>query len=50
MTSPLAPLTQLAEKVLQDPALMRKLSDRVYARLKAEIRAQQDQLGIARRR
>lgn len=50
MTSPLAPLAQLAEKILTDPALMRKLSDRVYTLLKTEIRTQQDQVGLARRR
>ncbi|MEL6778842.1 MAG: hypothetical protein AAFO06_16460 [Cyanobacteria bacterium J06597_16] len=50
MTSSLTPLAKLAEQVLKDPALMRKLSDRVYALLKTEIQTQQDRLGIARRR
>ncbi|MEO0351170.1 MAG: hypothetical protein AAF282_14105 [Cyanobacteria bacterium P01_A01_bin.15] len=43
-------LTQLADKVLQDPVLTRTLSDRVYALLQAEIRSQTERLGITPRR
>ncbi|MEM1242934.1 MAG: hypothetical protein AAGI45_24140 [Cyanobacteria bacterium P01_H01_bin.26] len=49
MTQP-EQLTQLAEKVLQDPALTRTLSDRVYALLQAEIRNQTERLGMTPRR
>lgn len=36
------PLSQLADKVLQDPILLRKLCDRIYNLMTEELRNQRD--------
>ncbi|NER84563.1 MAG: hypothetical protein F6K42_34590 [Leptolyngbya sp. SIO1D8] len=45
-----AALVQLATEVLDSPALLRKVSDRVYALLQAELRYQRDRSGSFYRR
>lgn len=45
-----ATLVQLATEVLDSPTLLRKLSDRVYALLQAELRYQRDRSGSLYRR
>jgi hypothetical protein len=41
--------SKLAEQVLQDPILLRKLSDRVYELMVEEIRNHRDRIGYTRR-
>lgn len=50
MTTSLESLAELANKVLRDPKLMRKLSDRVYTLLQTEVRLHRDQADPATRR
>lgn len=45
-----AALVQLATEVMDSPELLRKLSDRVYALLQAELRYQRDRSGSFYRR
>ncbi len=43
-------LAQVAQKVLDDPVLLRKLSDRVYELMQEELLNQQERQGTWRRR
>lgn len=38
-------ITKLAEQILRDPILLRKLSDRIYELMAEDIRNQRDRLG-----
>lgn len=42
-------LSQIAEQILNDAVLLRRLSDRVYELLKEETENQRDRLGRGRR-
>lgn len=42
-------ITKLAEQVLNEPILLRQLSDRVYELMAEDIRNQRDRLGIWQR-
>ena len=42
-------VSQLAEQVLSDVLLLRRLSDRIYELMQEEIRNQRDRLGGGRR-
>jgi hypothetical protein len=41
--------SKLAEQVLQDPLLLQKLCDRIYALMSEEIRNQSDRIGYSNR-
>jgi hypothetical protein len=42
--TPLNQLAKLADQILQDPVLLRRLSDQVYALLQSDLRHQHDRL------
>ena len=41
-------MNKLSEKILNDPVLLRQLSDRVYELMREELRNQRDRLGYGR--
>ncbi|NEQ32275.1 MAG: hypothetical protein F6K04_14950 [Leptolyngbya sp. SIO4C5] len=43
-------LSKLAETILQDPILLRKLGDRIFELMQEDIRNQRDRAGYSRRR